>query len=249
MIQEGPRQFDLYDFFSIFVPGAAFSLALLPFLPRDTSLPTTGVIGIVLVGGFIFGRIFHALRVIFINIVEATTHRGRFRSEITNPNELDADFVEQFYNACTDEFEEADLPDIGELQGQDEKHEEKLNSLYVLVRSAVHMDARGRSRTFQAVYDFYGSLWVVSALVGAIYITYSIVLWQDLLSVEDVGYQPYIAVLDVDFLLIFIVSAIAAYGLYKIARTMRAPYQKYFVQYLMADFILLHESGEEEEDT
>lgn len=48
------------------------------------------------------------------------------------------------------------------------------DDIYGLVRSYVHIDGRGRSRSFQAIYSFYRSIWIVCDGLGAIFYGYAL---------------------------------------------------------------------------
>jgi hypothetical protein len=240
MIGEGTRQFDLYDFFSIFIPGVTFLLALVPFLPRDQSLPTLGIVGLVLIGGFVVGRVVHALRILIEDWANLTTHRDYFINEITNPRGIDSSLVERFYETAKAEFDHAGLPDWDNIDKN--KHTDELETLYTLTRSAIHIDSRGRSRTFQAIYDFYTSMMIASSAIALLYLLYSLIQGFDLVSSATIGFKPYITILDVHWLVLLFITLTAYNLLFYISRQMRTPYRRYFIQYLISDFIVLQTS-------
>lgn len=238
MIGEGTRQFDLYDFFSIFIPGAAILLAFAPFLPRGTSLPTLGVLGLVLIGGFVVGRVVHATRIWIESAANLTTHRQFFIDEVDNPTSLDENLVKSFYKISISEFDHTNFPTWDDVNKED--NEGQLNTLYTLTRSAVHIDSRGRSRTFQAIYDFYTSMLIGSSVVASLYIIYSLIQGFNILSTESVGFTPYIATLDIHWLPLVLLTGTAYLIIFFISRQMHGPYRSYFINYLMSDFIILH---------
>lgn len=260
MINGNPRQFDLYDFFSVLLPGVALLLGLFPFLPNTTDVTALGAIVPVLVGGFVVGRAIHSLtvtiekppvedemgfvRTLFIakplgvifgnEYTSDVTHRERFVSELQNGGSLDADLLDHFYEVCRMTFPGLDLPD----ERTDELPDDKIDALYGLVRSAIHVDARGRSRTFQAVYAFYRSMWLVAFVLSAAYISYGVLRVFDVHR-GLVRYDSFIGSVGVPDVLIILGSIVAAYGGYVTFNEARKDYQKYYVQYLISDFIVL----------
>lgn len=160
MLEEGTRRFDLYDFFSILLPGSAFVIGLIPILPHDVPVFATASIGFLLVWGFIFGRSLHVIGVAvdkfegwwIIRSSVSIDHRDKFIEELINPTDIESELANGFYLHCRQTFQQLDLPP--ERQDLDsEEHRTDLNMLYGIARSYIHMDGRGRSRTFQAVLD------------------------------------------------------------------------------------------------
>lgn len=262
MLTEGTRRFDLYDFFSVFVPGGAFLVGILPFLPRETPVSSTGFVGAMILLGFVFGRAIHALGLWLEGSGEdsifswgiagygidlrggdgvATSHRDYFVKEILEPNDISPGLVDTFYSFSSGYFDHLNLEQKrSDLVRAD--HEEELESLYTLVRSAIHMDARGRSRTFQAVLDFQRTMMMGSLLLFVIYVFYSIVKALGPASNGFVGYNTYISYLGLPWWGIFLGAVLVLVGSYTTFEQIRSNYRRYFVQYLMADFITLRES-------
>lgn len=236
---EGARQFDLYDFFSIFIPGAALLFGLVPFFPKSIGLPTTATIGIVIVGGFVLGRMVHAFRLLVEStLTPPTSHREELLNEIQNPTDVSEDLVDDFYSVCQDEYEDLNLAD-----DRNDLSEEELDALYSVVRSVIHIDSRGRSRTFQAVLDFYGSIWISSAALGVLYALYALVQLTEA-TVFGETYQTYLSTVQLPPELIFGLAISVAMGTYVLAKMARRKYRTIFVQYLMADFLVLHEQSD-----
>lgn len=236
MIGEGTRQLDLYDFFSILVPGAGFLIGLVPFLPQDIPIPTSVLLGGLIIGGFIVGRWFHAVRMLIERDVIAVSHREHFTDQLVNPTEISEDLADQFYDCCQSHFDNLHLPD---KRDELEEHPNDLNTLYTTARSLIHMDSRGRSRTFQAVLDFYGSALLASGILSIVYVSYAIVD-QFSLNNDLVGYAPYLVELDFHPVIIFAGASLAFGSAYFTFKRVRGRYRTYFVQYLMSDFIILH---------
>lgn len=242
MITEGTRRFDLYDFFSILIPGAAFTIGLLPFLPAKSSVFSTALFGILIVIGFVFGRGIHA-SALLLESRFGTSHRDEFINELVNPVDIDRELIKQFYSNYTDTFEHGNLPsDYKDLDRDD--HRYGINTMYGMVRSYIHMDARGRSRTFQAVLDFYRSVMVTSAFLATLYMVYAVLDGLQLLNQETIGYTSYLGSLNIHPYILFF-GAAGLFGIsYWLFERIRSNYRSYFVQYMMSDFILLQSVDE-----
>jgi cytochrome c biogenesis protein CcdA len=257
MLTEGTRRFDLYDFFSVFIPGATFALGLFPFLPHNPDSFSISLVGVLIVLGLVFGRGIHASALLVEKRFNTTTHRDKFTSELREPKNVDPEVADRFYDACCEYFNLESLPEdrsklavneSNEENDTDKNQETAINSLYVLVRSYVHMDARGRSRTFQAVLDFYRSMWIASSYLSLIYVVYASVIIIDGLDQETVQYLSYIGSLGIHPVVIFFGSLTVGGASYTIFRHIRPLYRNYFVQYLMSDFLILSISGAQTED-
>lgn len=173
MIQKGIRQFDLYDFFSVFLPGATFLIGLFPLVPNETSFGI-GIAGVIVVLGFVVGRAIHSTAIIFDRFWDNDDHRDVFIQQICDPNVLSTEVMDRFFNACCEMYDGLGLCDTRRMSVDTETDE--IEPLYTLVRSYVHMDSRGRSRTFQAVYAFHRSMWLVSLLLAFVYYAYAFLL-------------------------------------------------------------------------
>lgn len=237
MLNQGTRRFDLYDFFSIFIPGASAVIALFPFVPAGGSVPLSGVIGVVVVGGFVIGRGIHATALWVEGIANATTHRELFIDEVINPNCVSDELATQFYSACHSAFDTSELPKKRDDLG--DEHRANLEDLYTLVRSYVHIDGRGRSRTFQAVLDFYRSIWVASFMLALVYMFYGTLTASGILSPGIIRYQSYLGTLGIHYSFMFYGAVAVVGGAYGTFRRVRSDYREYFVQYLFSDFVVL----------
>lgn len=255
MIKEGTRRFDLYDFFSVLLPGAAFVIGLLPFLPQELPIFTPVMVAFLIIWGFVFGRALHVVGVavddfngltilgkdIYTGSV-STGHRDRFIKELLAPEYVTKHLATQFYAVSRNEFPELELPLYRRDLDQDE-NETDLKMLYGLVRSYIHMDSRGRSRTFQAVLDFYRTMMVTALLLAAIYFSYAIVSGIAPFSGTTlgvlVGYQSHLGAISPQPGAIAFVSIIFFIGPYFAFKKARPPYRGYYIQYLMSDFLIL----------
>lgn len=214
MILEGTRELDLYDFFSVLIPGAAFLIGLFPFLPEDTPIFSTGVIGLLIVGGFVFGRGIHAFSLRLEKYTPAANHRQLFKDELQDTDNLSKRLVNTFYSESRKHFANVPFPPL-----RSELSEEEADSLYELVRSTIHIDGRGRSRSFQAIVDFYRSMWVLSAILAAIYIGYaSSLIWPNRFDFASVSFEPYIASLGLTIAPTTPIRGDIWWGIYHISR-------------------------------
>jgi len=237
VLNAGTRRFDLYDFFSIFIPGAATLLLLLPFAPRNLMFPTGAVAGAIIIGGFVVGRGIHATALWLEGLADAQTHRDAFVTELRAPSNVSHDLASEFYTACTDAF---DLDDLPAARSQlDDSHTDELEGLYTRVRSYVHIDARGRSRTFQAVLDFYRGIWIGTLAVAIVYMLYALVTSVGILPVSGVNYRSYLGVLSLPPTLIFYGVALVIGGAYGTFERVRSDYRTFYTQYLFSDFVVL----------
>lgn len=263
MISEGTRRFDLYDFFSVLIPGGTFLIGIMPFLPREANVFSFGAVAAAIVLSIVFGRGLHATGILLetpvggdkrrlsvgkydIGVMGVTTgHRDYFTSQIHSPTSVSDGLVSEFYNKAIESFPELDLPvDRNNINSD---HEAELETLYTVVRSQIHMDARGRSRTFQAILDFQRTMVITSLALFGIYSTYAVL--QSFNPGQYIGYETYISYLGFEWWLILIGSIIVPLLSYTIFERVRSSYRIYFIQYLMADFIILyHQSQQDEND-
>lgn len=239
MIRGGLRRFDLYDFFSVFLPGATFIIGLLPFLPVDANLGI-GAVGVIVVLGFVVGRAVHGSAILFDQYWENRGHRQEFLDQLADPTVLPAEIVDRFFDVCCEVY--ADLG-LCENRAESIESDDEIEPLYTLVRSYIHMDSRGRSRTFQAIYAFYRSMWFVSLLVAGIYYAYS---FARLLGVTTgaVDYYTYVSSLGVPTAAIMGLSTAVGLFAYRVFRDAKKRHQRYYIQYLITDFLTLYEASD-----
>lgn len=240
MLEQGTRRFDLYDFFSVFIPGAALLLGLFPFLPQDQDVFGLGIVLPLIIGGFVAGRAIHAIAVRMEKYM--TDHRETFVSELKGPSNVSEKTADTFYSECRSFFHQLDLE---EHRTDVDNQDDVFDSLYGLVRSYIHMDSRGRSRTFQAVYAFYRSMLIVSVFLILFYSLYTGALAANLLS-DLAGYTSFVGSLEISpTVLVFSIIGLAS-GSYITFRNVLSSYRGYFVQYLISDFIVLRRTQKEQ---
>lgn len=265
MIEEGVRQFDLYDVISILLPGGVFVLGIMPFLPNTTPMTSFAVLVILLLASFVLGRIIHAIGLFMENSLGsdspilrnliyfrqqdvAATHRDVFVDEMHNPTRVSDGLVDSFYGEVTAVFPGLALPDARTALSKEE-HADELETLYTLVRSAIHMDARGRSRTFQAILDFQRSTTVAIIFLMIVYFIYAVSLGLGHSFESIIGYTSFIDVLSVHWW----VLALGAEGVFIITVEtlweVREDYRRYFVQYVFADFVNLRAGADSSSDS
>jgi hypothetical protein len=243
MFRQGVRTFDLYDFFSVFIPGLSFLIAILPILPSTVPVDF-GISGLVilLIFGVAFGRGVHAVGVEAESKSSVRSHREKFKYELKNQDELSSDLVNKFINTSQNRF--------GEEYG-DPLDEQTVDDLYVLARSLIHMSSKGRSRTFQAVLDFYRSMLIVCISSITLYLMYT------LYTLFGGGYKSYLDVAlasngmclntgsdctAIHPSLIFVSAGVVFSFSYWMFRRIRNRYRRFYLQYLLADFIILQQT-------
>ena len=238
MLEEGTRQLDLYDIVSILVPGAALAVGLIPFLPQRVDIPSTLAILLLLLISFIFGRGVAAIGIQIESTSRPTTHREQFQNEVISPSKIDRRLADRFFMASRSYFGLHELPQA-RVDLDENNHEAAIKSLYSHVRSFIHIDARGRSRTFQAILDFCRGMLVVSGLLFTAYTGYAIWLLAGLQQSPLAPYQSYIGQFE------FNAGVMVALGLtvvsisYTVFERIRSNYREYYIQYLIVDFLVL----------
>ncbi|WP_135824759.1 hypothetical protein [Halorussus ruber] len=150
---------------------------------------------------------------------------------------MDQGVVDRFYRRSKELFGE----DIGLPEDRSDVSDDQADALYALVRSYIHIDSRGRSRTFQAVYSFYRSMWLISLLLVVIYVGYGLIRITGI-SQEMVNYYTYISSLQISPVVLVLGSLVVVTSSYTTFRGAKQKYQKYFIQYLVSDFLVLRDS-------
>lgn len=228
MRQNVVRLFSLYNFFSVFLPGFAFLLGIVPLLP--SSVPTDVATALVplLALGFVVGQAVHSLAVWAEKVFGHERHRTRFADELGGrTGRLDDGLVREFRTCYAEgRFGISLFP-------SEEEHSADYSSVYALVQSFVHTEDLGRSRTFQAVYAFCRSLWFESFLLTFLY-------WSVALYVVVVDAEPQILLSTTGGLseTVFLSTAICGICIF-VFKYAADQYQEHFVQYLLADFVVL----------
>lgn len=245
------KRFDLYDFFSVLLPGVGLLIGLYPLFPARIRVDTLGAVILFLVISFFVGRALHVVAANYDKENGRQTHREAFQMELLENDLVDETLAKQFYRDCRNEFGEVHLEDWPDREGNST---ETFDGLYSLVRGYVHIDARGRSRTFQAIFAFYRSVQWEALMLTGVYLTYGVLSglptlvellpWEpDWLLYTDV--LPYTtkagffeASTGLMVLGMFATSAVA----YRIFDGATDDYQDHYIQYLVTDFLILRHS-------
>lgn len=227
------RRFDLYDFFSVLIPGVGFIGGLVPFLPKTVSF--SGVFGIIVivVGGFVSGRALHALAISVEDFFDEKSHRDLFIREIRHSNSISDKLIKDFLKECN-QATSLDLnPETRNILQRD-----NIEASYTFTRSAVHIDGRGRSRTFQAVYAFYRSTWLAGLILGAFYLIYPVARYLEVTQ-NVASYASIIGSIDVNYSILGLLGIVLSLGLFRTFRQAERDYRRHFVEYLISDFLVI----------
>lgn len=241
----GLRRFDLYDFFSVFVPGTTFIIGLFPFLPKNADITAIGAIVPAIVAGYVVGRGFHSLAA-WIDGLLGDTHRTRFFEQLTKtePSDFTDRARRELLERCERQFGVVDASTDPETL---DPNDTGIQSMYTSVRSLIHIDGRGRSRTFQAVYAFHRSMWVIVVALGVLYVGYGLVRIHSSTS-GIVAFQSIVRGVDLDpFVLLLIVMTGLSVSFATFRRSKRT-YRKHFVEYLVTDFLAITDREESSTD-
>lgn len=237
MLRGGIRRFDLYDFFSVFLPGATALLGVVPFLPKDTKLGP-GLVGALLVLGFVAGRGVHSIAITVQDKFGGTSHRDKFNTEVAGNGEIGELLIDEFHEECNQVYDGVDFNDLGEADS---------NAVYTLARSSVHMDSRGRSRTFQAVYAFHRSMWIVTFGLSLLYTAYGVGSTFGLFE-GSASYLSFLGSLELPTLGLIGGPLLTTLTAYKVSRNGMDRHRENYVKYLVADFVTLYRAGDDSDD-
>lgn len=252
MVLQPSSKFNLYEFFSILLPGSITLLMLFPFLP-DESLPEFLTLFLILViAGYSLGHLLHTVSIEAISYIGGATHRDQFVKELRGSGSLPSDTLVSFMLACQKRFNlaQSDSP-IHRPQNRILEPRD-CSDYYELVRTYINIDGRGRSRTYQALYSFSRSILMGSLIAGIIYAGYILLLvFEDTPQInigpkEVFWYTPYIQTVNISAPYL----AIILFGLgILIGRvfldTMRN-YRTLFATYMISDYLMIIEYKQEE---
>lgn len=239
-IPEGTKLFDLYDFFSMLIPGSALIIGILPFFPQDTPITTVSTLAIVLVIGYVAGRGVHSLGELIDSKYNRGTHRDLFVEELRSPTLVEVEVADEFYHRARDVFSRLHLPHDNRVAT-----DEKLETLYLFVRGCIHMQNQGRSRTFQAVASFYRSIDIVTKILIGVYILYGATKSAHWIT-NLVGFTSHLGSLGIQPTFIILGAYLFFPISERVFRDAREDYREYFIQYLLVDFLLTSQQCETE---
>jgi|GEM_PF-1558638 len=228
----GTRRFDLYDFFSVFIPGATILIGLFPFLPEETDVGSLVTLLPLLLGGYVVGRGLHSAAAKIDEIGD--THRTRFYAQFEDePSDITTDARDRFLVEWEEVYQFTD----GKTEAPNKTRDDQA-MLYTASRSLVHIDGRGRSRTFQAIYAFHRSMWFAVMALGLLYLTYAVLRLTGRAS-GLVGYRSFIGALDVEPTVLVPVILLGFSLSFATFRRSKRVYRRHFAEYLIADFLTL----------
>lgn len=249
MPQQTIRRINLYDFFSVLLPGLTFLFGIYPILPIGFTLNSLGAALSLLVIGFVIGRVVHTVatslhqKLSTSRYFNINTHREDFISMVQNSSYLPEKLIDEFHSECRRTF-----PGIGlhhyRKYGGDEEDSEILDTLYMCVRSYTHIGSQGPSENFQAIYAFHRSTWLVMLALFVLYLIagFDILLRELGLPLTDFGYSTKISGLDVPLALTVVIAVfLSGSGIYIFLVGMLR-YKKIYVQYTVTDFLALRKS-------
>jgi hypothetical protein len=268
MVTSMRSQFGLFDFFSVFVPGASFLIGLVPFLPKQTPIASIGAAVPLSVGGIVVGRIIYgvsaaakresmerdrtvssrfvlkALGALGNHWLNDTSHRQQFSEQIRseNPSVITTTAADHLYQVAIEEFSNQAGNDSFDVEERTDLSTDQAEYLYTLVRTTIHADGRGWSRTFQAIHTFYRTMWFVSLSLSVVYVFYGMMRLTE--AADDlVGYTSFLRASGISDGVIMSIAVAVALGSTVVFSEARQAYREYYLRYLVADFISVHESS------
>jgi len=225
-------QLDLYDFFSMLLPGTYLLIGLIPLLPDSLPLGTIGSAVVLLVGGYVVGRAIHSAAERYDERNDIPSHRDDFIYELKTDELglMNSDSKDRFYQIASKEF------DLSTPTSRSNASDADLAALYVHVRSKLYQHGNVRSQSFQAIYAFYRSAHFATIIIVFCYLGYGI---GDFLEVwTSIGsYSTYIGKLDLPFPLFLLSAEIVLILSLVTLRDAKHDYRLYFIEYLFADYL------------
>lgn len=225
------RLFSLYNFFSVFLPGFVFLLGIVPLLPVEVPIDAMTALVPLLALGFVVGQAIHSLAVRAEETFGHEGHRTLFVEELSGESSRFDDGLVRKFRSC---YHNSNF-DVPSSVEEDEKTDQSTDRMpiYVLVQSYVHTGELGRSRTFQAVYAFCRSLWFESFFLTFLYWSFSIYA-----VVAGVSYHSLLSTSGSLLETLLLSTAICGFCVF-VFKYAADQYREYFVQYLLADFVVL----------
>jgi hypothetical protein len=230
------RLFSVYDFFSVFIPGLATLLSFYLLLPKPITIGIIAAVIPILVLSFVFGQALHALSALFeskfSNWTRIMSHRDHFGHKLANPDEGEQRVINRFKKECGFMLGDTEI-----MKQTDELTKDEWKRLYPIIQSHVYQTQSGRSQTFQAIYAFSRSMLILLTGLPILYLIHyffrTIIPRID----RDPKYLLYFPsfwdFIEVAIPLCILGALLFAYSSYS--------YKRYFVQYLVADYILERE--------
>lgn len=250
MSQQSIRRVNLYDFFSVLLPGLAFLLGVYPLLPIGFILGSVEAALSLLVIGFVAGRVIHTIATSLHHwfsksqYFDVTTHRGDFIKEIREVNHLSEKIVDEFHRECQQAFTGIGLHYRRDYENNEEDNK-ILDTLYMCVRSYTHINSQGPSENFQAIYAFHRSMWLVMITLFLLYMItgVDILIRQIGSGLTDFGYTAKLTVLDIHVAVTVGIAIFFSGSLIYVFWTGIIRYKKIYTSYIITDFIALRSSA------
>jgi len=226
-------QLDLYDFFSVLLPGVYLLTTLIPFLPQSLPLGTVASAVVLLVGGYVVGRAIHNASRAYDQRKNIPSNRDTFINTIKSDDIsiLTPEYKNQFYTTARQNTGVQCFP-----PNRTDASDDDLSALYVHVRSRLYQHGNVRSQSFQAIYAFYRSAHFATLIAAICYGAYGVGqifgTWSGFGSystyIGSLGLEPGTLVLGAE---LFFVSS-----LFTLANA-KTDYRDYFIEYLIADYL------------
>lgn len=243
-----PRPFRLfreYDFFGILLPGLASVIFLYMLLPKEVDVGLPSGIIFVAVFGFVFGQALHSTSLFVESLPELSpklrpswSHRKQFEKELNNPRYTSQETMDRFRTevakACPG------------IEDTDEYTTEQAQTVYTFVRSYLHGKDHSRSSGIKAMYAFCRNMLVLLVGLLPVYWVYgnlngtggSDIFLTDVAYIDRAGkyalyFENYLEFLKAVLPLAVIGGVIFFVGTFI--------YQRFYVQYVVADFLAVRE--------
>ncbi|WP_253737986.1 hypothetical protein [Halohasta salina] len=225
-------QLDLYDFFSVLLPGAYFLITLIPVVPTSLPFGTASTAAVLLVGGYVVGRALHTAAESYDKIFNVPSNRETFINAITDEDIdiLSDEMIDRFYGTAK--------ADSGLAMPYDRRTagDKDLSALYVYVRSQLYQHGNVRSQSFQAIYAFYRSTYLATQLAVGCYLIYAIGQAVGYWSGVG-GYSTYIGGLDIQAGTILLSAEVLFVIGMLTLHDAKEDYRKYYIEYLIVDYL------------
>ena len=163
------KKIDLYDFYSVLLPGLLFFIFLFPVYPSFVLAISNivVVIGILLVVSYVIGRVLHASAADLREALGGSTYEEKFTEAMNNSEDgrFPRRTIDFFKTVCNRKFPHTEVF----WGGQMEVKEDQLDALYTSIYSYLYFSPRSLSQTFRALFAFNRTMELVSVLLAIAY--------------------------------------------------------------------------------
>jgi hypothetical protein len=234
---------DLYDFFSVLVPGLIFIVSLYPLSSVNLNSVSNPILllGLLLVFSYGLGRVLHAGGSVFWDVF-GDSYEEKFIRVINDPSSvgMPSETVEKFLSVSRCKFPDTEFAseeDIRELT-----NENPPSTLYASIYSYLYLGPRTLSKTFRALFAFNRTMLFTSITLVILQLLY---VGIEFANISKVTFSPRTDTLTVTYhqtsgnvwistiaVVVLVVSIPAfKYGIKK--------YNKAHIKYLIIDFMIL----------